>query len=58
MSARTTSGAKGITAQAISAAVIDTTGAMKNKKVAASRGWMISLSSSLMTSAKGCSSPW
>jgi hypothetical protein len=57
MSDSTTSGANGITAQAASAGMIITTGASRNRPLFALAGRMISLNTSLMPSAMGCSRP-
>ena len=57
MSASTTSGENGTTAQAASAGIRDITGARKNNPVLAWLGEMISLKNSFMPSATGCSRP-
>ncbi len=57
MSASTSSGANGITAQAASAGMIMITGARRKSALFALAGRMISLNSSLIPSATGCSRP-
>ena len=57
MSASTMPSANGITAHAASAGAIARIGARKNRSGSRPVGTMISLNSSLSTSANGCSSP-
>ena len=58
MSAITNDGSNGITAQAANAVSSDSTGASRNSSQLALAGTMTSLSSILITSAKGCSTPF
>jgi hypothetical protein len=57
MSARTTPGAKGTTAQTINATVKLTIGATRNSPLLALVGMMVSLRNTFSPSAKLCSSP-
>ncbi|MOA26372.1 hypothetical protein D3C78_1471590 [compost metagenome] len=57
MLASATSGPKGITTQAARAGMMAMMGPRKNRPLLAAVGWMISLVSSLMPSARGCSRP-